>query len=142
MPRAWETPTSRPSVCRCRGCGAIQARADVHLVRLPDAEGRCLGVCIQPGVTWPLLVIARKTGAPKRLTKPEANKLANEFMEALQRVTFSGQPATPEEVATQVRSGLRFFDGRLPAVTENTPPFPHNLLDPLIRTSYRPEISQ
>jgi hypothetical protein len=84
----------------------------------------------------------KKTGAPKRLTKPEANKLANEFMEAMQRVTFSGQPATPEEVATQVRSGLRFFDGRLPTVTENTPPFPHNLLDPLIRTSYRPEISQ
>lgn len=78
------------------------------------------------------MVAAGKRETSRHLTKSEADLYAKEFMEALQQFTFSKEPATPEEVATLTRSGIRFFDGRLPTATENTASFLLDLFGPFI----------
>ena len=85
------------------------------------------------GVRLPLMAAAGKPGTPRRLTKPEADLLAGQIIEALQESNISGSPSSPEEVAVLVHAGLSFLgNDLLPIATENTPPFFRKLFHPLI----------
>jgi hypothetical protein len=70
---------------------------------------------------------AKGLGKSKHLKKSEADSLAVDFMEALQNLSLSEIPHTPEEVVALTRSGLRFLEGRVPIANESTPAFLRDL---------------
>jgi hypothetical protein len=73
----------------------------------------------RPGVLSSPMATKRTSGE-LRLTEAEAKSLATEFVEVLQQLSLSNEQATPDEVAIDVRSAIRFFDKREVTVTKDT----------------------
>lgn len=68
----------------------------------------------------------------KRLTKAEADALADQFLESLLRMPPTGKQGGPENVGALAHLGLRLFDDSPPRISETAPQYVRSLFQPFM----------
>jgi hypothetical protein len=79
---------------------------------------------------------------PKRLSKAEADALANEFLQCLGHISVGGESCGPEYVAAFTHIGFRFFDEVPPKLPETGPEFLRSIFQPVVKVSGRNTLSK